>query len=174
MYGSCARLNFPDYQSKKDCSLLVANPASSCDSTTTCSHSEGGATNDSQYGSAVFPSVKQEESIEVKHEHEIVAKEQLSDYNNDSGFYVDDEMFDLEKLLKTVSNPNPEAGSGDRYGAQFGNEAAVNENGQMYMQQGLCESNLDYSFDFLNLGRPEDCSFTLKDLGFGSDAELGL
>ncbi|KAI3731173.1 hypothetical protein L1987_62357 [Smallanthus sonchifolius] len=176
MYGSCARLNLPNCQSKSDYSLLVANPASSCDSTTTCSHSEGGATHDSKPGSAMFPSIEHEESVQVKQETEpeIVAKEDYFDDNKDSGFYIDDDMFDLEELLESVSNANPEAGSGYGNDAWFDNKADVDANTQMHTQQDLCGNGQDDSFDFLKPGRPEDCSFTLEELGLGLDAELGL
>ncbi|MFS7961085.1 putative transcription factor AP2-EREBP family [Helianthus anomalus] len=175
MYGTSARLNLPNCRSKNDIlPLLVTNPASSCDSTTTYSYSEVDATHDSKPCPAVFPSVKHEESVQVKHEPEIVAKEEHCVDDNDLGFYIDDEMFDLEELLGAVEDSNPEAGSGDVYDGRFVHGADANENMQMYMQQDPCMSGQDYSFDFLQPGRPEDCSFTLEELGLGSDAELDL
>ncbi|KAL8257411.1 hypothetical protein R6Q59_029452 [Mikania micrantha] len=174
MYGSCARLNFPNCQSKNDYSLLVAHPTSSCDSTTTCSHSEGSATHDSKWGSAVSPKIKHEESVQVKLEPEIVAKEELSDGSKDVGFYAGDEMFDLEELLASVSSSIPEPGSGDGWEAQCGNETDIDEIRQMYIQQNPCLGGQDYSFDFLLPGRPEDSSFALEELGLCLDADLGL
>nr|QGW58254.1 dehydration-responsive element-binding protein 2A [Stevia rebaudiana] len=175
MYGSCARLNFPNCQPKNvyDNSFpLVANPASSCDSTTTCSYSEGGATHESKPELTVFPNIKHEENLQVKHEPEIVAKEeQLSDGNKDPSFYPVDEMFDLDQLLESVSGcirePGSEPGSGDGYEGWF-------EDGQMGMNQDPCLSGLDYSFDFLEPGRPEDCSITMEELGLCMDDDLGI
>ncbi|KAI7745775.1 hypothetical protein M8C21_010605 [Ambrosia artemisiifolia] len=174
MYGTCARLNLPNCQSKNDIlSHLVANPASSCDSTTTCSHSEPDATHDSKPCPAVFPTIKHE-SVLVKREPEIVAEDEHCDDNKDSSFYIDDEMFDLEEILGAVEDANPDAGSGDGYDRLFENKANANENSQMYMQQDHCGSDQEYSFDFLKPGRPEDCSFTLEELGLGLDSELDM
>ncbi|KAK1415452.1 hypothetical protein QVD17_31233 [Tagetes erecta] len=176
MYGPLARLNLPNCQSNND----QPNPASSCDSTTTCSHSEGGVSHDFKPGSAAFPSIKHEENIQedilVKHEPESVAKEEYCNYNciQDSGFYDGDEMFDLEKLLEAVSNSSPEAGSGDGCDAWFENNINADENGSMYMQQDPCANCKGYSLDFLEPGRPEDCSFTLEELCLDLDGELGV
>ncbi|XP_076928905.1 dehydration-responsive element-binding protein 2A-like [Bidens hawaiensis] len=196
MYGPPARLNLPDYcGSKIDNSVVaaepVANSASSCDSTTTCSHNEG-ATPDSKplpLGPAVYPNVKRDESLQVKQEPqqkpEIVTKAERFEDNKDLGFYIGDEMFDLEELLGAVED-NPEAGSGDGYGPRFENEADVNGNVPMYMQQqdsfmtgedyaymqqDSCVSGDDYGFDldFLKMGEPEDCSFSLEELGLDLD-----
>ncbi|KAK1415450.1 hypothetical protein QVD17_31231 [Tagetes erecta] len=171
MYGPLARLNLPNCQSTND----QPNPASSCDScdsTTTCSHSEGSANASDEFkpGLNVFPSVKHEEDVEVKDEPEIVVKEEGYEYNKDSGFYDGDEVFDLDNLLEGVLNSSPEAGSGtDGCDAWFENNANAVENGSMYMQQDPCAIGHDYSFDFLEPGRPEDCSFTLEELGLGLD-----
>ncbi|XP_076901510.1 dehydration-responsive element-binding protein 2C-like [Bidens hawaiensis] len=202
MYGPPARLNLPDYcGSNIDNSVMaaepVANPASNCDSTTTCSHNEGSAHDSKPLppGSAVFPNIKRDESLQVKqepqhkpeivakaeHRPEIVTKAERFEENKDLGFYIGDEMFDLEELLGAVED-NRKAGSGDRYGPRFENEAYVNGNVPMYMQQDSFTSGEDYAYmqqdsclsgddygldlDFLKMGQPEDCSFSLEELGW--------
>lgn len=182
MYGPRARLNLPNCQSKNDYSLLLANPASSCDSTTTSTHSEASAAQDSKAGSDDLPSTKYEESTEMEHEPEILVKEERTEDNKDAGFYIGDgyfenfpvdEMFDMEDLLAVVSNSN-EPGADDGYEAWSGNKPDVNQNGSVYIQQDPCGAAPDYSFDFLKPGRPEDCTFTLEELGVSLDPELGV
>ncbi|XP_076908745.1 uncharacterized protein LOC143565759 [Bidens hawaiensis] len=99
LYLNLVVLNFPNSQLDNDYSVMMANlnPASSCDSTSTCSHYEGGATHDFK------PS---REKIQVKHVSEIVAKERPSEEinnscflfydNKDSGYYIGDQIFDME------------------------------------------------------------------------------
>lgn len=212
MYGLSARLNLPNYVSKNDKSVLVAKPASSCESTTTCSHSEGAvqdskvgidglglwstkheerthniyeATNETEIVVKEEPNEVKEEANEVKEEPSEVKEERNVNMNdtgfcNDDGFFIgdfpDDEMFDLDELLGTtdqtgapVSESNTEVG----YVPSNGNEP-VDQNGPMCMQQDPCGDPY-YNFDFLEPGRPEDCSFSLDDFGlFWENHELGL
>lgn len=185
MYGSAARLNLPNCRSMDDYHMLLANPASSCDSTTTCSHSEGGAAQNSNVGSDGFAESTQS-GLQVEHEaanEPIVVKEEAIEEKKDEGFCIgdgyylqnfsaDEEMFDMDELLGAVdqtgdlvsnsnhvSNCNHEPGSGNASYEQWFDD-----------KPDPCE----YSLDFLKPGRPEDCSFTLEELGLGLDPELGV
>ncbi|KVI04833.1 dehydration-responsive element-binding protein 2A-like [Cynara cardunculus var. scolymus] len=171
MYGPSARLNLPNCRSMDDYYMLLANPTSSCDSTTTCDYSGGGAAHNSNVASDGFEESTQC-GLQVEHEP-VVVKEEPIEEKKDVGFCIGDgnylqsfsgdEMIDMDELLGIVdqtddfvSNSNHEPGSGNATDEPwFDNKP----------------DPCDYSLDFLKPGRPEDCSFMLEELGLGLDPE---
>lgn len=164
MYGSSARLNLPNCRSMNDYidhSRSMANPASSCDSTTTCSHSEG---SELQMG---------HESVDK--EPLTVVKEEPSEEREDGGFCIgegyfqtlpEDEMFDMDELLGDLDE---RGGFVPKFNPDDATYELDNKNTWQDPSGGV-----DYSLEFLKPGRPEDDSFTLEELDLSFDQELGV
>nr|AHJ08574.1 DREB2-like protein [Cichorium intybus] len=119
MYGPCARLNLPNCRSMNEYSQMVPNGASSCDSTTTCSHSEdtktgpdsqtvkddGESNSPNESGNSPSFKVKREVEKDVKVKEEPVEMEEDFDFQN---VHVD-ELFDMEELLELMDQKSPNA-----------------------------------------------------------------
>nr|ASL72071.1 DREB [Taraxacum kok-saghyz] len=114
MYGPCARLNLPNCRTISEYSPAVPNGASSCDSTTTCSHSEDSKNvsdretvkddceSDSpsdQSGNLPSPAFKQD--VRVKEE-----PAEIDGEYNFQNLHVD-ELFDMEELLEMMGQKSP-------------------------------------------------------------------
>ncbi|KAI3751254.1 hypothetical protein L2E82_22302 [Cichorium intybus] len=117
MYGPCARLNLPNCRSMNEYSQMAPNGASSCDSTTTCSHSEdtktgpdsqmvkddGESNSPNESGNSPSFKVKREVEKDVKVKEEPVEMEEDFDFQN---VHVD-ELFDMEELLELMDHKSP-------------------------------------------------------------------
>ncbi|KAI3511270.1 hypothetical protein L1887_18419 [Cichorium endivia] len=113
----CARLNLPNCRSMNEYSQMVPNGASSCDSATTCSHSEESKTSpnsqmvkddgesNSRNGSGNSPSFKLKREFEkyVKVKEEPVEMEEDFDFQN---LHVD-KLFDMEELHELMDQKSP-------------------------------------------------------------------
>ncbi|KAK9070444.1 hypothetical protein SSX86_010846 [Deinandra increscens subsp. villosa] len=232
MYGHLARLNLPNCRSMNDCSKMVCNGsgASSCDSTTTCSHSgefRYGANrqvvNKDEGESNSVPqlvpvmTVKEEDTVPVAplmmvkeelKEEPVEEENQVKLEPVEMNMYLDfpkaDEMFDMEELLELMGQREVETGginfdqvefhelSSSAYRPWFENRGPYNqvEEGSCHIHQDDLHGSaadgfkklsdtwrqddggveVDYGFDFLMPGRPEDCNFALEELG----ADLGV
>ncbi|KAL8199792.1 hypothetical protein R6Q57_013360 [Mikania cordata] len=204
MYGQCARLNLPDCGLVNERTRSSGGSiCDSSHSTTTCSHSDetkaglnGRMVNrdeDESISARVdVVVVKQEVKDEPVEEEKQVKKEPVEAY----------EMFDMEELLEMMGqrdagidvdqvgfcDPNliregarrkqqqESFGSGACYRFGFVNQEPPEE------LEDTCwvnptqqeDSSADYGFDFLMSGRPEDCNYTLEELGFNFGADLGV
>ncbi|XP_076901843.1 uncharacterized protein LOC143556398 [Bidens hawaiensis] len=187
MYGSCARLNLPN------CGSVVSNGASSCDSTTTCSHSVDFKRED-------YKRVKQDEGEGESNSTPLtMVKQEVKDEpvedDEQNEFKFHNDMFDMEELLEMMGQRDPGIGTdqvgshnidheyerqqdtcGSGYGPGFLNpgQPEVDHVEFQKLDDSLwLEPNSqhgygfegDYGFDFLMPGRPEDCNFGLDDLG---------
>nr|XP_043613083.1 dehydration-responsive element-binding protein 2C-like [Erigeron canadensis] len=185
MYGPNARLNLPDYRSKNDCvQMMSAVSGSSCESTTTYSHSEDSTVLDSKAGFDGFLKTEHEEKmydvneaafspkVEIKKErfedeHKSAADASLC---TDDGYFQNnpvDVMFDLDELISLIDQSGAPACNANNE-SLFGYKPD-GLNCSMYMQQDPYGA-LDYSFDLLEQGRPEDFNFTLEELGVSLDS----
>lgn len=243
MYGPCARLNLPNCRSMNEFSQMGSNGGSSCDSTTTCSHSEdskyglsrqmvkqdeGESNSRCEDGSATLTMVKQVKEEPMEDENEVRVEEPVEMKKE---FNFQNEMFDMEELLELMGHRSPnnvEIGM-DRVGLYepsdgsrpwFKNEASNQNNhgpSPCETQQEACGTAAagcgfgfsipekhevdhdgfkdlsdmqwfeeptrqdgdfgvaaDYGFDFLMPGRPEDCNFSMEELGFDLGPDFGV
>lgn len=191
MYGPCARLNLPNCRSMSDYSQMVSNSsASSCDSTTTCSHSEGYGVGDSKRetvglkGESNSPCDSKDEGddgqwsmvkVEVKEE----PMEEEEEVRVKEDIHVD-EMFDMDELLEMMEHRSPRlkqetVGFHELNDGWSKNEPYDQDSPHRQEQDGYGlrertwfekEQEDGYGFDFLMPGRPEECNFTLDELGF--------
>ncbi|XP_071711917.1 dehydration-responsive element-binding protein 2C-like [Rutidosis leptorrhynchoides] len=227
MYGPCARLNLPNCRTMNEYSQMINNPSvSSCDSTTTCSHSE-----DSKYGSSrgtislkdegdssnrpltLVKRVVKEEPVEDERDVKRIKDEpvETNDFQNQNVHF--DDMLDMEELLEMMGQKNQQNSDKIMYNdTWFMNELQILDNcgtqgghgfgfsvpeqhdkvdngfeepGDMGcwfeekpmvrdLQEEGCGVGVDYGFDFLMPGRPEDRNFTLEELGFDLGADFGV
>ncbi|KVI07045.1 dehydration-responsive element-binding protein 2A isoform X2 [Cynara cardunculus var. scolymus] len=208
MYGPCARLNLPSCRSMSDYSQMVSNAStagSSCDSTTTCSHSEGeskretvalkdeGESNspcDPKHEDGQLSMVKvevKEEPMEEEEEEEVRVKEEADNHV--------DEMFDMDELLEMMEQRSPhtkqergttayEQDKQEQDGVGYGYEWCMAEDGfrepPWFEKEPVSPADKQqqeedgYGFDFLMPGRPEECNFTLEELGLDLGGDLGV
>ncbi|CAH1445407.1 unnamed protein product [Lactuca virosa] len=199
MYGPCARLNLPNCRTMSEYyseSMVVPNGASSCDSTTTCSHSEDSKngsgsqmvkddceSNSNESGNPpLMTTVKQEVEDDQEDGKDVKVKEEPDeiDFQN---VHVDHELFDMEELLELMDQKSPglkpdpgnqvhdQGGEVDRRSASYWRQQELPEVGNRSKEE---DGSGGYGFDFLMPGRPEDYNFTLDDLGFDLGGDLGL
>ncbi|KAJ0695137.1 putative transcription factor AP2-EREBP family [Helianthus annuus] len=203
MYGHCARLNMPDSGSgsMNECSKMGSNGASSCDSTTTCSHSEEtipwsnrqtvnqdeGESNSGQLLTVVRQEVKEEpieEKVEMTKDVDFQNMEELMETmaQRDTGPHVD-HVGSLEPRDEAENEPCSQDGSEPTsgYGFGFSNREPPDVfrglDDTLWLEptrQDGCGVVADYGFDFLKPGRPEECNFTLEELGFNLGADFGV
>ncbi|KAI3705666.1 hypothetical protein L1987_75905 [Smallanthus sonchifolius] len=166
MYGTCARLNLPNCGSVTECSRTVSNGGgSSCDSTTTCSHSmeskvgfdgEVVKHDEGESKSAPLVMVKQEVKEEpVEEEEQVEVKKDFGLQN-----VYDDDMADMEELLEMMGQRDPYVnlgiGSG-KVGSHeiwFENEPC-NQDRECKQVQDTCGSAAGHGFGFLNPEQPK-------------------
>ncbi|KAL8232047.1 hypothetical protein R6Q57_001825 [Mikania cordata] len=161
MYGSCARLNLPNCHSlMTECTQMVFHGASSCDSTTTCSHSD-----DSKHGFD-RKMVKQDEGesnsgplIMVKQEvkEEPFEEEEPTEMKTDLDFqnvYGNDDIFDMEEILDQMTGHQTDAGIGlERVGSHeswFKNEPRNQDHEYNQQQDTFGRSAAGFGLGFLN------------------------
>ncbi|KAI3757822.1 hypothetical protein L6452_05365 [Arctium lappa] len=221
MYGPCARLNLPNCRSMSDYSQMASSNASgavsSCDSTTTCSHSEGYGVGDSKRGGSdretvgLKGEVKDEDEsnsspCELKHEgndgelsmvkvkeEPMEEEEEVRVVKEEADIHVEHEMFDMDELLEMMEHksphlkqetvgfhePNQRWSKNEPYDQPF----EVGEDGYGSRETAWFEKEVvspdrqqecGYGFDFLMPGRPEECNFSLDELGFDLGGDLGV
>ncbi|KAI3783500.1 hypothetical protein L1987_42584 [Smallanthus sonchifolius] len=166
MYGSCARLNLPNCGSVTECSRLVSNGGgSSCDSTTTCSHSmeskrgvdgEVVRQDEGESKSAPLVVVKQEVKEEPVEEEEQVEVEKDVCFQN----VYDNDMFDMEELLEMMGQRDPYLDMGIDLGRAVSHEPwfknePCNQDHECEQVQDTRGSAAGYGFGFLNPDQPK-------------------
>ncbi|PWA77695.1 DREB2 transcription factor [Artemisia annua] len=170
MYGPSARLNLPNYSANTSCKA-----ASSYDSATTCSYSESGEVQDSKSGLDWFaPAQSVYAESEVVNEPLVMRKEKRVDdiqdvTGNDDGFcqgFPEDDMFDIDELLGIMDQKGE---------CNNENKPDFSQIESVYVQEDPYGVLPDFGFDFVEAGRPEECSFSLEELGLTWEpAELVL
>ncbi|PWA77034.1 AP2/ERF domain-containing protein [Artemisia annua] len=154
MYGPSARINLPNYCTNAS---VLCKTASSCDSAITCSQSASSDVQELKTGLDT-QNVCEASASEVVNDPPDMTKERVTGVCNDDGYYQgfpEDDMFDIDELLGVM----------DQKGE------SINEAGSSGypMYDGWFENKLDdFDFDFLETG-PEDCGFTLEELGLSLD-----
>lgn len=165
MYGSCARLNLPNCRSMNEYSQMVVpnGSASSCDSTTTCSHSleDSKASSSRQMIKQDEGDSKREDTI-VKHEvkeepveefKSIRIKDEPVETNEDISLPHVNEMFDMEELLEMMGQRKSQ-NTGNRMGQNgFDEPSGVSQpwikiEPQSEYQQDTYGTGGGFGFDF--------------------------
>lgn len=178
IYGEYARINLPNYHTNTP---LQCEAATSCNSTTTCSNSEGSEVQDSKSGiDWRAPTENVCEASEVVNESLDMIREERADIkdvtgvSNDDGCYQgfsEDEMFYIDELLGLMdqtSEFNNEAAGYPMQDAWYENKQDVSQNESICMQQDACGVAPDFDFDFLE-GGLEEGNFSLEEFGLSLD-----
>ncbi|GJU69712.1 DREB2 transcription factor [Tanacetum coccineum] len=175
IYGQSARINLPNYHANTQ---LPCQAATSCNSTTTCSYSEGSEVQESKSGldwCAPTQSVCEvvNESLDMIRGGHADFKD-VTGVSNDDGYYAgfpEEEIFDVDDLLGVMdqtSEFNNEAAGYRMHDAWYENKQDVSQNESLCTQQDACGVAPEFSFDFLE-GGLEEFNFTLDEFDLSMD-----
>nr|GEV05792.1 hypothetical protein [Tanacetum cinerariifolium] len=177
MYGPSARLNLPNYSENTS-----SKAASSYDSIATCSYFESSEVQDSKSGLDCFTPA--ESKSEYNNENKLdFSKNTLSkaaatyDSAATCSYSETSEVQDLKSGLPAQSvyeesevvNESlfmrKEKSLGEKAECNNENKLDFSEIESVYVQQDPYGVLPDFDFDFVEAGRPEECSFSLEELG---------
>nr|GEY64023.1 dehydration-responsive element-binding protein 2A-like [Tanacetum cinerariifolium]GEZ37405.1 dehydration-responsive element-binding protein 2A-like [Tanacetum cinerariifolium] len=147
IYCQSARINLPNYHANTQ---LPCQAATSFNSTTTCSYSEGGEVQESKSGldwcaptQSVCESEVANESLDMIRERQADFKD-VTGVSNDDGYYEGfpaEEMFDMDELLGVMdqtSEFNNEAAGYPMHDAWYENKQDISQNESICTQQDAC------------------------------------